>query len=75
MKASDVDSKARTTRAVAANDKAVAARQKQRDTEAADPRLNDITAAAQLFFLAKGGRTPYKDAMSQRRLGATRLGL
>lgn len=72
---SDVDQKARTNRAVAANDRAVAARQRQRDVENNDPRLNDIKAAAQLYWLAKAGRTPLQDAIGQRRAGASRLGL
>ena len=75
MKASDVDRKARTQRAVKQNDAAVAARQAQRDAEAADPRLNDIKAAAMLHYMGLRGRTPLGDAVAQRRAGAARMGL
>lgn len=75
LQASDVDRKARTSRAVKQNDAAVAARQRQRDVEAADPRLNDIKAAAMLHYMGLRGRTPLADAVAQRRAGAARMGL
>jgi hypothetical protein len=75
MTAKDVDMKARTKRASETNKKAQDAWYAQREAEASDPRLNDIKRAAELYLMAQSGRTPYKDAMSQRRLGAQRLGL
>ena len=75
MTAKDVDRSAITRRATKANDAAVAARQAQRETEAADPRLNDLRNFAYLRALGQQGRTPLNDAIATRRLGARALGL
>ena len=75
MTAKDVDRKEITKRAGKANQRAVAARATQRNVEAQDPRLNDLTRAGYLYGLASAGRNPLNDAMAQRRAAAARMGL
>ena len=75
IKAKDVDRKAIAKRATQAGDRSMAAYRARAATEERDPRLNDLARAAELYMLAKAGRTPTNDTLAQRRLAASRMGL
>ncbi len=75
LTAKDVSRESREKRSSERYKKSDEAWRAKQASEAADPRLNDIKAAAQMYYMTKLGRSPYADAMAQRRLGASRLGL
>jgi hypothetical protein len=73
--AKDVDREAMRKRGANASKRTVKAQRERLALEERDPRLNDLARAAELYMLARAGRTPFNDAMAQRRYNASAMGL
>lgn len=75
MKASDVSPEARQRRTNDLARQRINAEERQQYISYSDPQLDSIRQFIALRGLAQSGRTPFQDAIAQRRMGARALGL